>query len=214
MLQPANMATYKRITRFIVLLILVRLCKAIQTVTIFNYPSFRALQPCAKECLWHLGEMDDLMAAGLGCTAPWVNDCLCRTDLAIVASDFVTSCCSKRCTISSPASDIAAAVAVYHSYCETNSFDVTAVPTNAMETSKPCISCQYSTWHIRIWNVSYFPLIGPGAVPRKTNQSQATATGDAIQDNSIGGGGSHHKLSKVAFVAIMVSVGCFVIGLV
>ncbi|KAH8900844.1 hypothetical protein GQ53DRAFT_815693 [Thozetella sp. PMI_491] len=72
-----------------------------KTITISNDPQYSSLRSCAKNCVWHVGAVDDLVASGLGCAAPW-------------------------CTIGPAGPDISSAVALYDSYCESNGFDVTA----------------------------------------------------------------------------------------
>lgn len=49
-----------------------------------------------------------------------MNECPGHTDLATVASSFLTLCCALRCTLGAPGPDVASAVGVYDAYCESN----------------------------------------------------------------------------------------------
>ena len=59
------------------------------TVTIASNAGYVDLRACAQSCVWGAG--DDLIDIGLECGPPWENECYCRTDLAAVASSFLTS---------------------------------------------------------------------------------------------------------------------------
>jgi hypothetical protein len=106
------------------LLELTQIAEGASSVTIISENGYKQLRQCAQFCVWHAGAVDDLMAEGLGCTSPWVNDCLCRLDLAPIASSFVSKCCSSRCTIGSADGDVSSAIGVYNTYCQANGFAV------------------------------------------------------------------------------------------
>jgi len=109
--------------------------RADKSITVVGFAPYLDLRECAQDCIWHRGNVDDLVASGLGCPSPWMNECMCRVDLATVASSFLTSCCSSRCTVGSPNGDITAAVGVYNSYCESNGFAVNPAATAAAPTA-------------------------------------------------------------------------------
>ena len=86
-------------------------------VSILSTDPYEAQRKCVQFCLWHPGATDDLMPY-IGCTSPWLNECLCRSDLASSASYFLTSCVNKGC--SSAPQDVSRAVSVYDEYCTRN----------------------------------------------------------------------------------------------
>ncbi|KAF1994528.1 hypothetical protein P154DRAFT_585485 [Amniculicola lignicola CBS 123094] len=74
--------------------------------------SYLNQKECVKNCIWG---SNDLMP-GIGCSSPWINECLCRADQAPPASRFLTSCVRSGCG-SSASDDISRAVSVYDGYC-------------------------------------------------------------------------------------------------
>jgi hypothetical protein len=94
---------------------------ATATVSISQDGGYLNLRRCAKQCLWGT---DDLLVAGLECSEPWANDCLCQTDDAAQATSFLSACCSSRCTIGGADHDITSAINEYDAYCQRNSFTV------------------------------------------------------------------------------------------
>jgi hypothetical protein len=100
------------------------LLAAVETITIASEPAYASLRGCARGCLWER-YYNNVVDEGLGCAAPWPNACLCRLDLAPQASRYITSCCSKYCTVGNAAGgDIASAVGLYESYCVKNGYQV------------------------------------------------------------------------------------------
>jgi hypothetical protein len=107
---------------------------AATNVSVLGSTPYNNQRECVKECIWHVGVDDDLIIA-LGCSPPWVNECYCRTDLAVTASSFLTSCVASRCTEPATGVDIGLAVSVYDGYCssaETPNPNVAAATTTAM----------------------------------------------------------------------------------
>ena len=60
---------------------------------------------------------DDVVARGVQCGVPWLNDCLCRPDLGPWARSFISSCASSRCSTDSPEQQLTSAVLEYDKYC-------------------------------------------------------------------------------------------------
>lgn len=93
-------------------------------VSIRSEPAFKAMRECARDCLVWNGSTD--LIGELGCVYPYQNECLCRTDLASVASKHLSSCGDTYCTVGPASGDISTAIGLYNSYCVSNGFDVTA----------------------------------------------------------------------------------------
>ena len=114
-------------TTFLILLALapvLALADSTAVVTIKNTPSYQAQRACVQNCLWHSGSTDDLLPA-IGCTAPWLEVCMCRVDLASSASSFLASCVNKACN-TAPV-DVANAVSLYNSYCSRDNVATTTL---------------------------------------------------------------------------------------
>lgn len=89
--------------------------------TIAQYSLYSSLRQCAQNCVWYQAAGDGILVDGtpdlvdvLDCGDPALNNCVCRSDLMVTASSFLTSCVSKEC---SNTNDITSAVAAYSSYC-------------------------------------------------------------------------------------------------
>lgn len=88
-------------------------------------PTFEAMRKCAKGCVTApFGSLPEK----LDCSYPYQNECLCRVDLAGVASKYLTSCVLKGCTAGPADADVSSVMGIYNSYCLSNGFDVTAAP--------------------------------------------------------------------------------------
>ena len=90
-------------------------------VTIGQYSAFSSLRPCAQSCFVGNGDGDGILSDNtpdiedeLGCGFGALNDCLCRSDLMVTATSFLSSCVSKECNNSN---DVTSAVTVYSNYC-------------------------------------------------------------------------------------------------
>jgi hypothetical protein len=83
-------------------------------ITITDTPAYNSAASCVRNCVWDVGAYHDVIVA-LGCTAPWYNDCLCRTDGTAIASSFLSSCVNEECT--APTQDPNSAISLYSGYC-------------------------------------------------------------------------------------------------
>jgi hypothetical protein len=92
--------------------------------TMSKEPAFEVIRVCAKACVTApFGSLPEK----LDCSYPYQNECVCRVDLAGMASKYLTSCVS-RCTAGPVEGDLSTMMSVYNSYCMANGFDVTAAP--------------------------------------------------------------------------------------
>jgi hypothetical protein len=90
-------------------------------VTIGQYSAFTSLRPCAQSCFVGNGDGDGYLTDNtpdiedeLGCGFGALNECLCRSDLMVTATSFLSSCVLKECSNSN---DVTSAVTVYSNYC-------------------------------------------------------------------------------------------------
>jgi hypothetical protein len=81
------------------------------TVTIQSYPEWIDLRSCERRIL----SEDDWLKSGLKCASPYYNDCYCNTNLAAVATSYMSSCVFTYC--SDLPSDYTAVLGVYNLYC-------------------------------------------------------------------------------------------------
>ncbi|KAK5657971.1 hypothetical protein OQA88_2524 [Cercophora sp. LCS_1] len=168
-------------------------------VSIRSEPAYKAMRECARDCLVWNGSVD--LIGELGCVYPYQNECLCRTDLASVASKHLSSCGTTYCTVGPPEGDISMAISVYNSYCVENGFDVTAAPAVAPKTTQ---AGQGS-------NPTGAATTGQRA---GTGNDQPAATGQSSADGSSGGSGASPGLSTGAMIGIAVSVCSIVVGII
>jgi hypothetical protein len=93
------------------------LAQSTATNSIFSYPDYNLQRDCVKVFLWG-SPSGGALSINLGCSAPWLNNCFCRADLAPAASSFLTKCATFECPGGEEATvDIAAGVSVYNKYC-------------------------------------------------------------------------------------------------
>ncbi|KAK4200222.1 hypothetical protein QBC40DRAFT_327095 [Triangularia verruculosa] len=99
-------------------------------ISVESFPPFLEQRDCVKLCLWHTSASDDLVVA-IGCSKPWVNECLCQRELASKASSFVSKCVASRCGSPKEADGsggaITRALGVYNDYCATNGMSIPTV---------------------------------------------------------------------------------------
>jgi hypothetical protein len=86
-----------------------------------QYSAFTSLRPCAQSCFVGNGDGDGILSDNmpdlgdeLDCGFGALNECLCRSDLMVTATSFLSSCVSKECSNSN---DVTSAVTVYSNYC-------------------------------------------------------------------------------------------------
>jgi hypothetical protein len=119
---------------YITLLILASFVSADGTVTLFSLPAYTSQRACAQLCFsgciycgigpWTAGLMN-----AVGCDLPFLDSCMCRTDLFSSAEGYLSTCVSSAC--SSDSVDINSALSIYGSYCA----EVNSPATNAATTT-------------------------------------------------------------------------------
>jgi hypothetical protein len=129
------------------------LVEAAIPVSFSSYPSYLEQQKCVKVCLWEVGTLDDLIAK-IGCSPPWVNECLCNPDLARRAANFVSDCVASRCTTPRTAPAVTSALSAYNGYCSDNGF---SIPTLASINSDSAYVSQPSCVQKCLWNLAESP---------------------------------------------------------
>jgi hypothetical protein len=88
--------------------------------TIFNTPNYTQQQTCLQNCFMNYGDNGSKLPGYLGCAwdgSKFLDACVCRADLAQLASAFLTKCVSSACSLY-PA-DVPSAISLYNSYCST-----------------------------------------------------------------------------------------------
>lgn len=89
------------------------------TVSVRSEAAYSAMRGCARTCI------GSALMSKFDCAWPYYNECMCRTDLAKMATSHFSSCCSSICT--GPAEvDISGANQLYYSYCGANGYAVEA----------------------------------------------------------------------------------------
>jgi hypothetical protein len=105
------------------------------TVSIAAFTSYIVQRLCVKDCLWGGQPGGGVNLPGyLPCPAPFSDSCMCRTDLAVTASTFLSSCVGKFC--SSNSVDISSAIDLYSSYCDGKLAVVTSAALLSIESFK------------------------------------------------------------------------------
>jgi len=100
--------------------------------TMTDIPTFESMRNCAQICV--TAPFGSLPVT-LGCNYPYQNECVCRVDLAGVASNYLSSCVPSQCTVGPADADMSSMMSIYNSYCKSNGFDVTAAPAVATSAS-------------------------------------------------------------------------------
>ncbi|KAF2677319.1 hypothetical protein K458DRAFT_436626 [Lentithecium fluviatile CBS 122367] len=164
--------------------------------------NYSLLPPCVNQCVWDIGDDDTDKIGGdvaihLSCSAPYPNGCYCRPQSASIAHAFISSCATYPC--STPAqTDIEAGTSVYQSYCSAafgaaytpEHVEQGAVPTSATTAGQSSGGKNY-----RLEGAS-----GTGT------SSETTSSPASSGDEKIAG------LSKAAFIGVVVSASCSIIG--
>jgi hypothetical protein len=106
------------------------------TITITDTPSYKSAADCIQNCVWDKGDTGsdgnhDVIVA-LGCSSPWYNSCLCRTDATAAASSYISSCVMEMCSVTSQ--DPKSAVSLYDGYCGGANAVATATTTGGSQT--------------------------------------------------------------------------------
>ena len=116
------------------------------TVTITSLTEFQGLRQCARDCLYYgHGDLGEQLECGDdGLHTPYLNTCLCRTDLTSDGSSYLTSCINDGCT--SKRVDLLGAISVWNSYC---SFKVpsTARDQRSSSITSPTLSANSTASH-------------------------------------------------------------------
>jgi hypothetical protein len=89
------------------------------TVSLAQLTVYSVQRFCLQECIWQ-GRTDGgpALPQYLSCPQPYSDSCLCRTDLTVTASSFLTSCVSHYCAGNTV--DISNAASLYGGYCANN----------------------------------------------------------------------------------------------
>ncbi|KAL2201883.1 hypothetical protein CC79DRAFT_1377342 [Sarocladium strictum] len=82
-------------------------------LTMTKEPSFKALRSCAQVCV---AAPFGSLPVELDCDYPYQNECLCREDLAGVASKYLSSCVPRQCTVGPAEADLSSMMSIYNSY--------------------------------------------------------------------------------------------------
>ena len=90
------------------------------TVTIALLTEFQGLRQCARDCLYYgHGDLGEQLECGDdGLHTPYLNTCLCRTDLTSDGSSYLTDCINDGCTSNS--ADLSDAISIWNSYCRSS----------------------------------------------------------------------------------------------
>ncbi|KAF2748480.1 hypothetical protein M011DRAFT_476486 [Sporormia fimetaria CBS 119925] len=169
--------------------------------------AYSLLPNCINQCVWDIGggDTEDIggdLAAHLSCSRPFVNGCYCRGASAASAYEFLTSCFSYLCTTPA-ASDIDSGISVYTSYCS-KALGVAYTP-NA--TPQPASGGGVSTMETASATGSL------GVVASRTGSTAPIQTSPAEDANNSHGDDKVAGLSKAAFIGIVISATCSVLGL-
>ena len=96
------------------LFLLAALISADGTFTITTLPAYTSQRVCAQDCFFQFGWN---LPNALGCQSPYLDSCVCRTDLTSSGSSILNSCINNAC--SSNSNDISSAESLYLGYCAT-----------------------------------------------------------------------------------------------
>jgi hypothetical protein len=141
----------------ILLIHFITLAWADGTVSIASFTSFGVQRLCVKDCLWGGQPGGGVALPGyLSCPAPYSDSCMCRTDLAVTVSTFLSSCVGNFC--SSNAVDISSAINLYNNYCNSKLAVVTSAALLSIESFTA-----YSTARVCVQDCLYAGLPGGGA---------------------------------------------------
>jgi hypothetical protein len=105
---------------YITLLILASFVSADGTVTLYSLPGYTSQRACAQLCFYGcnycgIGPWTAGLINAIGCAQPFLDSCMCRTDLFPSASGYLSTCVSSAC--SSDSVDVNSALSIYGSYC-------------------------------------------------------------------------------------------------
>ncbi|PSN65007.1 hypothetical protein BS50DRAFT_635835 [Corynespora cassiicola Philippines] len=180
--------------------------------------NYSLLPGCINQCIWDIGDNDtpDIggdIAIHLSCSSPWPNGCYCRPQSAAFAHSFITSCASYLCSTPTP-EDINSGTSVYASYCSQalgaaytpegiEQVAPTGTPVSepssaagAAATSRPTSGMPRATASTALSNSN------------PTGSPTGSASTSSSDDGKIAG------LSKGAFIGVVISASCSVLGLI
>jgi hypothetical protein len=117
---------------YITLLILASFVSADGTVTLYSLPAYTSQRACAQLCFYGciycgIGPWTAGIRGAVGCDLPFLDSCMCRTDLFSSASGYLSTCVSSAC--SSNSVDVNSALSIYGSYCAKANSPATNVAT-------------------------------------------------------------------------------------
>ncbi|KAF2014044.1 hypothetical protein BU24DRAFT_452812 [Aaosphaeria arxii CBS 175.79] len=189
------------------------------SASIKSRADYSLLPKCVNQCLWDIGDNDtnDIggdLAIHLSCGSPWINGCYCRGASAATAFSFITSCASYLCT-TPKASDINSAVGVYTGYCSSalgDAYKPEAIPQSMPEDGQSTAAGAAPTTVAggvspAAGSTSSIPAQTGSKSPSSTSGSGNPSTPKDKDDGKIAG------LSKGAFIGVVISASCSVLGL-
>jgi hypothetical protein len=171
---------------YITLLILASFVSADGTVTLYSLPGYTSQRACAQLCFYGCnycgeGPWTAGLIGAVGCAQPFLDSCMCRTDLFPSASGYLSTCVSSAC--SSDSVDVNSALSIYGSYCAQVNSPATNVATttpNAGSTPAQGTTTVYVTVYrssatssdglapstaVKLWGLLSFVLVHISDVP-------------------------------------------------
>ncbi|KAF1966730.1 hypothetical protein BU23DRAFT_313521 [Bimuria novae-zelandiae CBS 107.79] len=176
--------------------------------------NYSLLPACVQQCVWDIsdddtGDIGGDVAIHLSCSSPWINGCYCRPSSATVAHSFISSCATYLCSTPQP-TDIAAGTSVYASYCS-QALGAAYTPEGVDQTApEPTAATD-----VVITSATPAPSRPTASLAQQTSSasesspssSDAASLQEDKPDEKIAG------LSKGAFIGVVVSASCSVLGL-
>jgi hypothetical protein len=181
------------------------------TVTIARDPAWIAEHECGQKCVWinsgHIGaEAHPDIVLFIDCSLPYLNACLCRSDLGVAVTSFLSSCVSSRCnaaSIPNTAAEITTAVSIYNQYC------LTAAGVAFPSIASDLASNQVQTSSTRSSQISSGTLLSSGATittPPTSNTAVTVVSGNSAAANT-GSSPNSSGLAQSDKIALGVGLG-------
>jgi hypothetical protein len=110
----SSLASTMSFLRPYLLVFLASLISADGTFTITAFPAYTSQRVCAQGCFYNYGFN---LPNAIGCQSPYLDSCVCRTDLTSSGSSILSTCVNSAC--SSNSNDLSSAESIYLGYCAT-----------------------------------------------------------------------------------------------
>ncbi|KAF2790598.1 hypothetical protein K505DRAFT_364566 [Melanomma pulvis-pyrius CBS 109.77] len=188
--------------------------------SIQNDKNWSLLPKCINQCIWDNGSNDTPKIGGdiaehLSCGSPWINGCFCRSQSATIAHSFITFCASYLCSTPAP-SDIESGTAVYAQYCS-SALGAAYTPDGVQQVIPAATTNSATPSPLPTTNTVKETGTGPiTAGPTATPAPSSTNSNSNNNDNTNNTNKDDEKiagLSKGAFIGVVVSCTCSVLGL-